>query len=333
MATLSPILRRTGLVLGDIALGLGLLWLLGLCIYRPESLISLGVLAAILIWRHRRGRGFGRRATLWLAVVCGALTYNVLTGPADARWQKPWERAPQFRLVGDRLVVRDLRDFRYRSEEDYDAHYRTETFDLNKLTGVDFAECHWDGMELICHTMLSFSFADGRHLVVSPETRLPEGEAQNAIGGIYKRYGLLYVFGTEEDIFALRTNYRHEDLKLYPLKATPAQARALLLRLVELAQRTEERQSPYNTITDNCSSGLVRIFAELAPDIPFGYRLLPLHNGSISRLLYQHGAMRSREGESFDALRRRCDLGYDIAKGDPAGYSAAIREKRERVKD
>ncbi len=317
-----------GLILSDIVLGIGLIWLLGLCIYRPESLLSLGVLAAILVWRQRRGRGFGRRVTLWLAFICGVLTYNVLTGPMDATWQQPWARTPQCRLVGNRLVVRDLRDFRYRSEDDYDAHYRTEVFDLSKLTGVDYADCHWDGHTAICHTMLSFNFADGRHLVISPETRLPEGEAQNALGGIYKRYGLLYVFGTEADIFALRTNYRHEDLTLYPLKATPAQARALLLRFVELARETDERQLPYNTITDNCSSGLVRIFAELAPDMPAGYRLLPLHNSSIARLLYEHGAMRTREGESFEELRRRCALGYDIAKGNPAGYSAAIREKR-----
>ncbi len=322
------ILRRAGIILSDIVLAVGLLWLLGLCIFRPESLLSLGVLAAILIWRRRRGRGFGCRATLWLALVCGVLTYNVLTGPRDATWQAPWARAPQFHLAGDTLVIRNLRDFRYRSEEDYDAHYRTQVYDLSKLTGVDFGECRWDGHTAICHTMLSFNFADGRHLVVSAETRLPEGEEQNALGGLYKRYGLLYVFGTEADIYALRTNYRHEDLTLYPLKATPAQARDLLLRYIELARETEERQLPYNTVTDNCSSGLVRIFAELAPSMPAGYRLLPLHNASISKLLYEHGALRHREGESFEALRRRCYLGYDIAKGKPADYSRAIREKR-----
>ncbi len=322
------ILRRAGLIISDTVLAVGLLWLLGLCIFRPESLLSLGVLVAILLRRRQRGRAFGRRATLWLGLICGVLTYNVLSGPREATWQKPWARAPQFRQVGDKLVIRNLRDFRYRSEDDYDVQYRTEVYDLNKLTGVDFGECHWDGMEAICHTMLSFNFEDGQHLVVSAETRLPEGEEQNALGGIYKRYGMLYVFGTEEDIYALRTNYRHEDLTLFPLKATPEQARALLLRYVELARETEERQLPYNTITDNCSSGLVRIFAELAPNMPAGYRLLPLHNASISKLLYKHGALRTREGESWEALSQRCYLGYDIAKNAPANYSQAIRAKR-----
>ncbi len=321
-------LRRTLIILTDIILAVGMLWLLGLCVFRPESMLSLAVLAAIFWWRKRRGKAYGCRASLWLLFICGILTYRILPGPRHADWQKPWERAPKFLQAGNMLIVQDVRDFRYRSEHDYDVQYRTERYDLSKLTGADFAECHWDGNEAICHTMLSFSFSDGKRLVVSPETRLPEGEEQNALAGLYKRYGLLYVFGTEEDIFALRTNYRHEDLTLFPLNLSPEHTRNLLLRFVELAQDAEEQQLPYNTVTDNCSSGIVRLFAEMAPNMPARYRLLPLHNSSISRVIFEHSGMKTHEGEDFDSLRHRCYLGYDIAKDKPAEYSAAIRAKR-----
>ena len=33
------------------------------------------------------------------------------------------------------------------------------------------------------------------------------------------------VFGTEADIFRLRTNYRHEDLSVYPLRIKPQGSR------------------------------------------------------------------------------------------------------------
>ncbi len=328
MKRLLSLLRCGGLLLSDLVLGLALLWVVGMFLYRPESLLMLLPLAGLLMLVRKLARRLRLRPALWLAFICGVITYQFLPPPHDVTWQTPWAKAPQFELRGDMLTIRNLRDFRYRSEQDYDVHYRTETYDLRELTGVDLGECHWDGMEAICHTMLSFGFADGRQLVVSAETRLPKGVAQNALGGIYKCYGLLYVFGTESDIFGLRTNERHEDLRLYPLKASPAQARNLLLSYVRLAEEAEAEHLPYNTVTDNCSSGLVRVFRSIAPNMPARYNLLPLHNSSISRLIYEHGGMKAREGESFEALTRRCELGYDLARGEPEHYSQAIRAKR-----
>ncbi len=326
-------LRRVLLILSDVVLACALLWALGLFIFRPGSLLiaalfMLPPLVLLTYDRKRFRRFFPLRPFLWGFFLLCVCIYQSISAPEHADWQTPWAKAPQFTQEGDKLTINNIRDFRYRSISDYDVRYRTETYDLSTLTGVDLGECHWDGMEAICHTMLSFTFADGRHLVVSAETRLPEGVKQSSIGGIYKLYGLLYVFGTEEDIFALRTNYRHEDLTLYPLKLTPAQARNLLLAYVYLAQQTEQRQLPYNTVTDNCSSGLVRIFRHFAPNMPRRYDLLPLHNSGISRLIYEHGAMKAREGERFEDFSRRCYLGYDLAPGEPERYSATLREKR-----
>ncbi len=326
-------LRRILLILSDVVLALALLWVVGLFVFQPGSMLiaalfMLPPLVLLTYDRKRFRRFFPMRPFLWGFFLLNVCIYHTLPSPEHANWQPPWAKAPQFTLKGDTLTIQNLRDFRYRSVSDYDVHYRTETYDLSTLTGVDLGECHWDGMEAVCHTMLSFTFSDGCHLVVSAETRLPEGVKQNSIGGIYKLYGLLYVFGTEEDIFALRTNYRHEDLTLYPLKVTPEQARNLLLAYVYLAQRTEKLQLPYNTVTDNCSSGLVRIFRYFAPDMPKRYDLLPLHNSSISQLIYKHGAMKARKGESFEELSRRCYLGYDLAPGKPELYSATLREKR-----
>ncbi len=329
-------LRLIGLLLSDALLALGLLWVVGLFIFRPWSILfsALLLLPGLLIcfYRNRRYSRSLRscvRPLLWgLLLLSACITYPLLSSPKHADWQAPWGKAPQFSREGDLLTITHVRDFRYRSEHDYDVRYRTETYDLNQLTGVDLGECHWDGMEAVCHTMLSFAFADGRHLVVSAETRLPRGVEQSTLGGLYKLYGLLYVFGTEEDIFALRTNYRHEDLTLYPLKVTPQQARRLLMACIHLAIEAEAKQLPYNTVTDNCSSGLVRIFRHFEPDMPARYNLLPLHNSSISRLICKHGGMLTQKGESFEALSRRCYLGYDLAKENLAGYSAALREKR-----
>ncbi len=308
-------------------LALGLLWLVGLFIYQPISLLLLLPLAAFYYTFRKKSSLI---SLLWVGVIGGILFYLCLPGPRPDAWQTPWAESPQCSPDGDILRIRKVRDFHYRSETDYDVIYRDETYNLNDLQGVAFAECHWDGMSAICHTMLSFSFADGRHLVVSAETRLPVGEAQTAIGGIYKRYGILYVFGTEADIFRLRTNHRHEDLSVYPLRIKPQGARKLLLHYVRLAEEAEAEHIPYNTVSDNCSTGLVSAFRELVPDMPWRYDLLPLHNGSFTHLLYRAGGFQTRPGESEEALRQRCYLGYDIAPDNRDEYSAAIRDKINR---
>lgn len=323
----SAIALKTLQLLGDAVLGIGVLWSLGLCIYQPIALLPLGLILLLMAVLRQRGWHGHLRLWVFLSVAVSITTFTLLPNPQPSEWETPWAKTPEFHLDGNLLTITNLRDFRYRTPDDYDVHYRTETYDLSTITGADFAECYWDGHVAICHTMLSFTFADGRHLVVSGETRLPKGVEQNAVGGLYKQYGIAYLFGTEEDIFALRTNYRHEDLHLYPMNITPQQARGLLLRMVSIAEEAHREHTPYNTLTNNCSSGIVNSFVPPGRSLPWKYRYLPVHNGSIAGILFRHGALQSGSAATMDELRRRNYLGYDIAPGEPEHYSQAIRDK------
>ena len=311
-------------ILSGLLLVLPLLWSIGLWYYQPVSILPALIVAAgaALWWKLRKRPSI--HLVLWVLVAVNIITYYCIPGPTPERWQKPWALAPVFEQQGDQLTIRNIRDFRYRTEEDSDARYRTETYDLNTLVGVDFAECHWDGMTAICHTMLSFNFADGRHLAVSAETRLPEGVEQGAIPGLYKKYGILYLFGTEEDLYGLRTNIRHEDLSIYPMNIKPQGARKLLQHYIDLAKQAEAEHIPYNTISGNCSTGLVSGFRALVPSMPRKYDFLPLHNGSIAGLLFRSGALQPRPGETEEQIRQRCYVGYDIPMDN---YSTHLREK------
>ena len=311
-------------ILSGLLLVLPLLWSIGLWYYQPVSILPalLVIVGAALWWKLRKRLSI--HVVLWVLVAVNIITYYCIPGPTPERWQKPWALAPVFEQQGDQLTIRNIRDFRYRTEEDSDARYRTETYDLNTLVGVDFAECHWDGMTAICHTMLSFNFADGRHLAVSAETRLPEGVEQGAIPGLYKKYGILYLFGTEEDLYGLRTNIRHEDLSIYPMNIKPQGARKLLQHYIDLAKQAEAEHIPYNTISGNCSTGLVSGFRALVPSMPRKYDFLPLHNGSIAGLLFRSGALQTRTGETEEQIRQRCYVGYDIPMDH---YSTHLREK------
>ena len=320
-------------ILNIILLSIGLLWVAGLWSFHPICLLTLALIGGTWGYLYYKKRHYPGHTARWIwgLVALNIVAFLLIPGPQPEQWQTPWVKEPQFRFSedGHLLTIENIRDFEYRTEDDYTPRYRTETYDLRTLTGADFAACHWDGMKSICHTMLSFSFADGRRLVVSAETRLPAGKEQTGIGGLYKQYGLLYLFGTEEDIFGLRTNYRHEDLLLIPLKAKPEKVRAMLLNLVALQQEASANHESYNTVANNCSTGIINTFRTAAPNMPWYYNFLPIHNGDIAKVLYRHQVVRTLPDETLADFLKRCYVGYNPAPNTAPGYSDAIRSQQK----
>jgi hypothetical protein len=91
-------------------------------------------------------------------------------------------RTPSAELNGDILTIHDVRDFRYRSETDYDENWETRTYDLSKLERLDFFMSYW-GSPNIAHTIMSWAFSDGQHLAISIETRKEVGEEYSSLAG------------------------------------------------------------------------------------------------------------------------------------------------------
>ena len=237
------------------------------------------------------------------------------------KWQTPWGRRASVIFDGSRAEIRDVRDFVYRTEHDYDVRYITVRIDLNEVRSMDVALSHWDGLTGIAHTMLTFGFADGRFLAFSMETRLPVGSSQGFIPGIYKQYEILPIIATEDDLFKLRTNYRGEELFLYRTKATPEQCRVILSALLKAVNRQHAVPEFYNSVTHNCNFGLIMMLRWLVPGFTDDIRLL--FNGYSDELLYDLNYLEHRRGESFRELKRR-RRANDHVTASP-NYSEAIR--------
>lgn len=244
---------------------------------------------------------------------------------AGVTWQRPWAKRPHVELDGSRAKIGNIRNFRYRTETDFDSVYTSDEYDLDQLESVDLAVSHWDGLEAVAHTMLSFGFRDGRRLAVSMETRLPEGMEQGFLPGLYKQYEILMVLALEEDLFRLRTDFRGEELYLYRTNATPEQARTMLDSLLERAIKLEREPEFYNSITENCTTSLAPLLREINPSFEGDIRLLL--NGRSDELLYELGYLRHREGEAFAELKRRSRV--EPQRVPAAEYSHAIRAGRE----
>ena len=94
----------------------------------------------------------------------------------DRDWRPDVARLATAEVQGERLTVRNVRNFRYRAVDDYDERWEVRSFDLGELDGLDVFFVDW-GAPLINHTILSWSFADSRHLAVSVEVRKQKGRS------------------------------------------------------------------------------------------------------------------------------------------------------------
>ena len=223
---------------------------------------------------------------------------------AGTVWQKPWRRTLEVRRIADgRYELRNVRDFFYRSETDFDVRYRTVTVSPERITSMDVVFSHWDNMEGIAHSMLGLNFADGTTVVISLETRLPERAKQSGLDGFYRRYGLAMLAGTPRDLYGLRTDHRGETLYVYRLRQDHEALRDMTVSLLEQAAELQRKPEFYNSLFRNCTTGLLPML-QRANQHP-GCDLRVMLNGLAAKMLYDRGVLRCRENESFGSLRAR----------------------------
>src|SRR5262249_27561022 len=172
---------------------------------------------------------FVRGKLLKLAIIFGAFVVVVswwltLKPSNDRAWQPDVAQTAWAEVNSDEVTIHNLRNCDYRTETDFTPRWETRTVQLSQITGMDVAINYW-GSPWIAHPIVSFQFADALPLCFSIETRKTVGQQYSTLEGFYRQYTLIYVAADERDCIRLRTNYRREDVYLYHMLASPAQAR------------------------------------------------------------------------------------------------------------
>lgn len=233
-----------------------------------------------------------RRQIIVITLVCVALLLAgiwLLRSPRnDREWAADSKVLSWGTVEGRTVTIHNLRDTRWRTTTDGDLAWRDETYDLDMLSSVEYLVEDLQEFPGFAHTLLSFGFSDGRHVAISVEIRKEEGESYSPIRGMLRSYELRYVIGTERDLIGLRTHARNHTAYLYPIKATPVQREALLVDMLDRADRLRTTPEYYNTFTSTCTTNLVRHANAVSPGrIPWDVRiLLPEYS---DRLAYDLG--------------------------------------------
>ncbi len=238
--------------------------------------------------------------------ILNAGNFSRAVTPSNHRnWLPSLAVLPYAEFHDGQVTIRNIRHCEYLTEEDYIVRHYDKTFDWDRLEAVDFMVVPFAEIPSLAHTMLSFGFGEQGYLAVSVEARLEEGESYSPFRGLMRQYELMYVLADERDVIPLRTKHRQSDVYIYRTRATPEQARMLLLDVLARVNKLAREPEFYDTLTNNCTTNIVQHVNRVFPS------RVPMHIGVLlpgyaDRLAYDLGLL---EGdETFRQLRERAHV-------------------------
>ncbi len=284
------------------------------------AIAFVGMVVGLFVFLKPRWKAIAVFTGVFVALV---LWYSLIPASNDRKWQPDVARVVTAEFEGDNVTLHNVRNFQYRSADDYKINWETRTYNLSELRSLDFVFSYW-GSAAIAHTMLSFGFVDGRYLCVSVETRKEVGETYDPMRSFFKQFELIYIVGDERDLIALRTNCRREDTYLFPFYYEPAKIRALLLDILNKANDLAREPQHYRTIRDNCTTSLIGHINRIQDQpIPFSFKLIL--NGYMPEMAYERGRFSSEA--PFSVVKQEYAISAIAqASGVTDDFSQRIRE-------
>jgi len=284
-------------------------------------IVLAGAFAAFAFWALWLSRQRRMSALFIVLFLCVVAWWISISPSHDREWRPEVAVMPRAFIDGDRVRITGVRNFDYRSRDDFDVHYEERIVQLSHLTGLDFFVSYWSE-GFVAHTFVSFIFDNAPPLSISIETRPEVGEGFDPVASLFKQFELIYVVGDERDLVRVRTNYRGESVYLYRLNSSPDNVRRLLMiylaRINELADKPEW----YHLLTNSCTINIVRYANAAGRAGRFNIR--HLLNGLIDSYLYHSGRVDTTL--PFDELRRRSLINAAAqAADDAADFSDRIR--------
>ena len=282
--------------------------------------VSFAAFGAWALFRTRRTRVRWAFAGVYVALI---VAWSFIQPSHDRDWRSDVAVMPRAFIDGDRVRITGVRDFDYRTRDDFTMRYEEREVSLSHLTGVDFFISYWMPGP-VGHTFLSFIFDDGPPLNISIETRPEAHEGYSPLASMFKQYELIYVVGEERDIVGVRTNFRDEDVYLFRLRVPAAAARELFLVYLERINQLAERPEFYHLLSNSCTVNIVRYANKVGRSGPVDLR--HYLNGWIDRYFYDARLLDATM--PFEEFRRQSRIDHAIPAADSAStFSQRIRAK------
>ncbi|MBL4694258.1 DUF4105 domain-containing protein [Candidatus Gracilibacteria bacterium] len=262
------------------------------------------------------------------AVVIALILELVIFQPSNDREWKSDQTELSYAEIGvEEVEIFNIRNIDYRDVDDFDVSYYDKTFRLEDLKSVDFLVEPFSDFEGPAHTLLSFGFEGDEYVSISVEIRKEVGEEFSPLKGLFRQYELQYVIADERDVIKLRTNYRKDQVYLYPMNGSQEGMQKMFISMLTRANKLKDAPEFYNTLTSTCTTNLVDHLNEVREDklSAWNYKvLLPAFSGELA---FDAGLIDT--DLSFEKAREHFQIN-DLAEeyGDSDDFSVKIRSGR-----
>ena len=266
-----------------------------------------------------------RLVQLLLAVAVAFGGWWLFQRPSNERtWVPNLAILPRSTFQGDTVTIHNIRNTIYRSVDDYTPAYYERVFDLKSIESVDFIVVPFQGLAAAAHTFVIFGFDGGQRVAISVEVRREREESYSPLRGMLRQCELIYVIADERDVILSRTRYWRDRVYLYPIRASRENIRNMFISMLHRANRLRTRPEFYNTLTNNCTSNILRHFNHVNErKLPASLNIL--FPGYSDRLVYDLGLIDRRL--TFDRLQRQSEISEKANRfADDPRFSQRIRE-------
>jgi len=189
-------------------------------------------------------------------------------------WSPDQKVLPYAKINGDVAHVYNIRNFKYKTEDNYNKEYYNKEFNLSEIKSAYYILEPFRGCRGVAHTFLSFEFKNNKFIAISVEIRKKKGDKFSAIKGLFRGFEIMYVIGDERDLIGLRANHRKDPVHVYPLKISQEKTRDLFLDMLERANKLKEKPEFYNTITNTCLTNIIKHTHKVSKKrIPYGLKI------------------------------------------------------------
>ena len=173
--------------------------------------------------------------------------------PSNERfWVNDNARMATAEFDGDKVTIRNVRDFVWRSTRDYDERWIDVTMSLDKMAKIWFVLEYFEPKKKqMAHTILSFETDEGQRIACSIEVRRERGERYHPIKGLFRQYELIYVWATERDVIGVRARCRKKSVThlFEAVVLGPGNERRMLESYLRRSNKLSSEPEWYNTIT------------------------------------------------------------------------------------
>lgn len=203
-----------------------------------------------------------------ILIIIVFLRYFNLKPSNDRVWVVDNKELAFVEFEDEEVIIKNIRDFDWRSTRDYDEKWIDRKFDLTKVSKIWFILEYFDPKKRqMAHTIMSFEFEDGTRITCSIEVRREIGEKYHPIKGLFRKYELIYVWATERDSIGVRGICRKNSVThlFEAVVLGEGNERRLFESYLKRTNKLYEKPEWYNTITNTCTTNIVRHVNEVYP--------------------------------------------------------------------